>query len=102
MVQRADAVDLEPAIHTLRRCQRLHRLQRGDGGGHGVAHHQHARALGRSLHCQCGDALGRGTGVHNGCRVIGVGRAQIALGYLFGIVVDIIVEGAEGVDPFAK
>lgn len=38
------------------------------------------------------------TGVHNGCRVIGVGRAQIALGYLFGIVVDIIVEGAEGVE----
>ena len=83
------------------RLQAIHLGIQGVGGLRRRAKGDHAeqRATARRHGAeQVGDALGRGTGVHNGCRVIGVGRAQIALGYLFGIVVDIIVEGAEGVE----
>ena len=83
------------------RLQTIHLGVQGVGGLRRGAEGDHAeqRASARRHGAeQVGDALGRGTGVHNGCRVIGVGRAQIALGYLFGIVVDIIVEGTEGVE----
>ena len=77
VVQGADAAHFEQAVHCARCGQRLHGLQGGDGGGHGVAHHQHARALGRCFHGQGGNTLGLGDAVQ--CLPVDGFLARVAL-----------------------
>ena len=81
--------------------QAIHLGVQGVGGLGGGAEGQHAHerlaARGHGLE-QVGDALGGRARVHFGGRLVGVGRAQVAFGYRLGILFDLIVESAQGVE----